>query len=104
MFSMLYTTTGSEEEAEKISSELLEKRLVACANIFPIRSMYWWKGEIEKENEFAIIFKTKTELLKAAMGTVKELHSYEVPCLICYESVQGDEGYLNWITEETRKD
>lgn len=103
MFSMLYTTTGSEDEAEKISNKLLERRLVACANIFPIRSMYWWKGEIEKEQEFAIIFKTRTELLDEAMAAIKELHSYEVPCLMCYEYVQGDRDYLNWISEETRR-
>lgn len=103
MFSMLYTTTGSEEEAEKISNGLLERRLVACANIFPIRSLYWWKGEIEKSQEFAIIFKTRTELLKDAMAAIKELHSYDVPCLMCYEYVLGDKDYLNWIDEETKK-
>jgi periplasmic divalent cation tolerance protein len=103
MFSMLYTTTGSEEEAEKISNELLERRLAACANIFPIRSMYWWKGEIERSREFAIIFKTRTELLTDAMAAIKEQHSYEVPCLMCYEYVQGDKDYLSWIEEETKK-
>lgn len=103
MFSMLYTTTGSEDEAEKISNKLLERRLVACANIFPIRSMYWWKGEIEKEQEFAIIFKTRTELLDEAMATIKELHSYEVPCLMCYECTRGDRDYLDWILEETKR-
>lgn len=103
MFSMLYTTTGSEDEAEKISNKLLERRLVACANIFPIRSMYWWKGEIEKEQEFAIIFKTRTELLDEAMAAIKELHSYEVPCLMCYEYTRGDRDYLNWISEETKR-
>jgi periplasmic divalent cation tolerance protein len=103
MFSMLYTTTGSEEEAEKISNGLLERRLVACANIFPIRSLYWWKGEIERSQEFAIIIKTRTELLKDAMAAIKELHSYEVPCLMSYECVLGDKDYLNWIDEETKK-
>jgi len=104
MYSMLYTTTGSEEEAEKISNELLEQKLVACANIFPIRSLYLWKGEIEKTREFAIIFKTRTKLLKEAMAAVKRLHSYEVPCLVCYEYVLGDKNYLDWISEETGKD
>ncbi len=103
MFSMLYTTTGSEEEAERISSELLEQRLVACANIFPIRSKYWWEGRIEKDEEFAIIFKTRTALLKEAMAVIRGLHSYEVPCIICYEYVQGDGRYLDWIAEETKK-
>jgi periplasmic divalent cation tolerance protein len=103
MFSMLYTTTGSEEEAERISNELVEQRLVACANIFPIRSIYRWEGKIEDSEEFAIIFKTRTELLKDAMAAIREMHSYEVPCLISYEYVDGDKSYLDWITEETEK-
>jgi periplasmic divalent cation tolerance protein len=103
MFSMLYTTTGSEEEAERISNELLERRLVACANIFPISSMYWWKGRIEKAGECAIIFKTRTELLEDAMAAVRQLHSYDVPCLVSYECIQGDKDYLDWIAGETRK-
>jgi periplasmic divalent cation tolerance protein len=65
--------------------------------------MYWWKGEIEGSQEFAIIFKTRTELLNDAMAAVKELHSYKVPCLMCYEYVLGDKDYLNWIQEETKK-
>ena len=103
MFSMLYTTAGSEEEAERISKELLERRLVACANIFPISSMYWWKGEIEKAEEYAIIFKTRSKLLRDAIATVKQLHSYEIPCLVSYECTGGNEEYLNWISDETRE-
>ncbi len=102
MFSMLYITTGSREEAESISKRLLEQRLVACANMFPISSMYWWKGEIESAEEYAVVFKTRTELLDDAMGSIKQLHSYDVPCLVSYECFRGDKDYLNWITEETR--
>lgn len=102
MFSMLYTTTGSEEEAERISRGLLEQRLVACANIFPIHSLYWWQGRIEDAGEFAIIFKTRTGLLKEAMAAVKRRHSYEVPCLMSYEYVAGDKDCLKWITAETK--
>lgn len=103
MYSMLYTTTSSEDEAKSISNELLEQRLVACANVFPISSLYWWEGKIEKAEEFAIIFKTKTELLKDAMATVKRLHSYDTPCIVCYECVLGDNDYLNWIDQETKR-
>ncbi len=103
MYSMLYTTVGSKEEAERISNKLLEQRLVACANIFPIHSMYWWKGEIQKDDELAIVFKTRTSLLRDAMATIRKLHSYEVPCLMCYEYILGDKDYLEWIDENTEE-
>lgn len=103
MFSMIYTTTGSSQEAERISSELLEKRLVACANIFPVRSLYWWEGKIERSEETAVIFKTRTALLDDAIETVKRVHSYETPCIVCYKMEKGHQTYLDWIAAETRE-
>ena len=45
-----FITTAENEEAQKIANALLEKRLIACANIVKeISSSYWWKGKIEKE-------------------------------------------------------
>lgn len=101
MFSMIYMTTGSNGEAEKISNTLLERRLAACANIFPIDSRYWWKDKIEKDNEVAVILKTRTELLDRAIETIKQLHSYEVPCIVSYEIKTGYQPYLDWIGVET---
>ena len=102
-FIIIYITNPTKEEAKKIALHLLEKKLIACANIYPSNSMYWWEGKIENEDELAIIFKTRTELLDEAMALVKELHSYDVPCLMSYEYTLGDKDYLNWIAEETKK-
>ena len=55
---LIYITCKDEEEAVKISKHLLEKRLIACSNMHPIRSMYWWQGKIQDEKEFVIIAKT----------------------------------------------
>ncbi|MFQ5906329.1 MAG: divalent-cation tolerance protein CutA [bacterium] len=104
MFSIIYTTTDSDQEAEKISKELLEKRLVACANIFPINSLYWWQGKIERSGEVAVIFKTRTELLDSAIEAIRQLHSYEVPCIVAYEMTTGHQAYLDWIETETGKE
>ena len=48
------TTVESRQDAEKIASELVEKRLAACVQIIgPITSIYRWKGQIEKATESA---------------------------------------------------
>ena len=101
MFSMLYSTTDSEESAERISTDLLERRLAACANIIPIRSMYLWKGRIERAKEFAIILKTRKELVDEAMTSIRRMHGYEKPCIVSYDMEKGDKDYLDWIVEET---
>ena len=98
------TTTDRREEAEDIAKRLVEKRLVSCAQIFgPIKSIYWWKGNIEETKEWMIFFKTKRKLFKEVESAIKELHSYEVPEIIAVPIVEGSRDYLKWIEEETQK-
>jgi len=48
MFSIIYITAGDMAEARKIGRTLVEERLAACANIFPITSIFRWKGNIDE--------------------------------------------------------
>ncbi len=95
---LIYITCKDKEEAKKISKALLEKRLIACSNMFPIESMYWWKGKIEEDNEVAIIAKTKDKNYNKIKEEVKKLHSYEVPCILKLESVANID-YDKWVDE-----
>ncbi len=97
MFIFVYMTAGSEEEAVKIARYLLEKRLIACANIFPIRSMYWWEGKIEDDREFAIIAKTRADKFKDLKEEVKRIHSYTTPCICSFVVEEGLREFLDWI-------
>ncbi len=99
MFSIVYITAGDIEEARNIGKKLVEERLAACANIFPITSVYRWKENIEEANEFGIIVKTKTDKVNAIEERIKEIHSYEVPCVISLKMDEGSAGYLKWIAE-----
>ncbi len=57
-FVFIHITNPSKNHAEKIATHLLKKKLIACANLFPIKSFYWWKGRIEESNEYVLIAKT----------------------------------------------
>lgn len=97
MFSIIYITAGDLEEARKIGKNLIEERLAACVNIFPITSIFRWKDAIDEANEFGMIVKTKTSRVKEIEEKVKELHSYEVPCVVTFDIVSGSAEYLEWI-------
>ncbi len=99
MFSIIYITAGSRKEAIDIGKKLVEERLAACANIFPIASIYRWKDKIEEADEFGMLVKTKTEKVKDVERRVKEIHSYEVPCVVSFRLDEGSEDYLKWINE-----
>ena len=80
----LLTTTTSIEEASRIARVLVRERLAACANIIPrISSVYRWDGEVQEEEETMLVIKTTATQLDALEARVVELHSYDVPELLC---------------------
>ncbi|MFQ5986015.1 MAG: divalent-cation tolerance protein CutA [Thermoplasmata archaeon] len=101
MYAMLYLTAGTEAEARSIVLRLVEEGLVACGNIFPIRSIYRWKGQIAEQREVAVIMKTRRERVEQAIAAAREAHSYDVPCVVAYAMETGSEEYLRWIDEST---
>ena len=100
-FHILYVTHASEEEARRVSKTLLDARLIACANILPIQSLYWWQGEIEEGQEWVSILKTSASRLQDAVQAVEDLHPYDVPCVMQME-VRANDAYERWIEAETR--
>ncbi len=99
MHNFVYITASSKEEAEKIAKHLLEKKLAACVNIFPIESYFWWEGKIEKADEYAMIVKTRAEKFAELRDEVKKVHSYSVPCICAIPIERGLKEFLDWIDE-----
>lgn len=100
---IVITTTSNKAEAEKIASALLELKICACIQIFPIVSMYHWKGKIEKSAEFQLLIKTTKRCYEKIEKEIKNLHSYETPEIIYTDIKGGSFEYLNWIDCETIK-
>ena len=101
MFSSIIISFPDESSARSLTRILLERRLVACSNIYPIESAYWWKGEIEETKEWMAEFKTQSRLFTEIEKTVKKLHPYENPCIIAHSIASGSKDYLEWIKEST---
>jgi periplasmic divalent cation tolerance protein len=96
----VYITVKDKEEGKKIARQLLEKRLIACANIIEnIASLYWWKGEIQEEEEAVIIAKSSSEKFPEIELEVRSCHSYECPCIISWPIINGSDDYLKWLKE-----
>jgi periplasmic divalent cation tolerance protein len=100
-FILVYITNPNASEARKLASALLERRLAACANFFPIRSTYLWKGKARNSREVVSILKTRAENWERLKTEVQRLHPYEVPCIIKIP-VQANRSYEDWIRSETR--
>ena len=93
------TTVSSEEEAAKIGSALLERRLVACVQtIGPITSRYRWQDKLEEEREWQLLAKTEAGLYEEVEEAIRALHSYEEPEILAIPVLSGSKGYLDWIS------
>ena len=104
MHCIVLVTAKNTQEAKKIAKKLLEAKLIACANVIKdIESHYWWKEKIERSNEVMLVLKTKRDLFKKVVKTVKMMHSYDVPEIIALEIINGYNPYLQWIDESLKK-
>lgn len=103
MFATVLVTTPDLGTTERISRALIEKRLTACANYFPVRSMYVWERELERAEEYLLLLKVRSSDFAAVTEEIVRLHPYEVPCIVKYEIEDGFVPYLNWIKDSTER-
>lgn len=100
-FVVAYITFPDMEQANRLSQHLLSKRLIACANCFPIKSSYWWKGKIEQADEVVCLVKTAKDNWERLKSEVKAEHPYETPCIMRIDA-QANREYEDWIGAETK--
>jgi len=101
-YCFIYATAGSSKEAKRIGRCLVEERLAACVNIFPIQSIYRWGGKVERAREVVLIAKTNKKLVEKITRRIRELHSYEVPCIVSFNIERGFKKFLRWIDESAK--
>lgn len=100
----IYVTCPDRETARRIARALLERQLVACANLLPVESLYRWEGAIEEAQEVAMFLKTRRENVDEVARAVAELHPYDVPCAVAFELGGGHAPYYAWIDGETARE
>lgn len=101
-FVQVITTVSEKKYAERLTKEILDKRLGPCVQIMgPFKSVYRWKGRIEKTLEWACLIKTRKTLYKKVETAIKKIHPYEVPEIIAIPIIKGSKDYLKWLFDET---
>jgi len=99
---LIMTTVGSEDQGIQIAQAVVERGQAACVNIIKhIRSIYRWKGEIWDDDEYLLLIKTRESLFPAVRETIRSLHSYELPEVLCVPVSRLDERAQGWIMDTT---
>lgn len=100
-FLLIYVTHPSKPEAAKITGELINKRIIACANYIPVSSVYHWEWFPTNADEIVTIYKTRPENWELVKSVVESLHKYEIPCIMKFPLIEANEAYEKWIYDET---
>jgi periplasmic divalent cation tolerance protein len=92
------STVADVAAAERLSRELVERRLVACATSVPgVTSVYRWQGRVQQDAEVLLFLKTTAGRMAELERAFAELHPYEVPELIALEPAHVAAPYLAWL-------
>ena len=95
---LFYIPVGTSAEAKLLGEQAIGMQLAACANIFPIDSVFQWLGEVQHEKEFVLILKTLPSHKLSLKEWIRSAHTYEVPCIISWEVDVNDE-YGQWMKD-----
>lgn len=97
-FIEIHWTSGSLDEARKVSRYLAQERLIACAQIIPwIESVYLWNNQLETAQESKIIFKTILDNYEKIKEIINQNCSYQIPEITYFTIQGGNEEYLDWM-------
>ncbi len=97
---LVFCSCASEDEAKRLATTLVERRLAACVNILPaMSSVYRWEGAVQTATEHLLLIKTLEEHAARVAEALVELHSYDLPEVITVPITGGSETYLAWICE-----
>ena len=98
---IVQTHTNKKQVYEDISRLLIEKKVVACVNIYPSAlSIYRYNNEIVEDNEYLVHVKTTSDKFTEIRKIIERLHNYETPEIISLEILESNEKYLKWIEDE----
>lgn len=101
---IIITTTDTQEEAEKLSCLLVEKKIAACVQVSTIKSYYMWQQKFEKSDEYILHIKTDESMYDKIENLILKNHSYDLPEIIAIPICKGYSKYFKWMNENIKTD
>ena len=98
---LIYSTFEKHQEALQMAKQLLENKVIACANINHAHtSVYEWQGKVCEGREVAVWFKTPDALCEQAQQRIKDLHPYECPCIFVVDVESVTKKFDKWMQDQ----
>lgn len=98
---LVTTTVEDAEDAKMLADSIVNARLAACAHLEPTRSVYWWGGAVQDDQEWKVEFKTPAHRVAELQQAILDQHTYKTPQVIVTPIIGGSPAYLQWLSTET---
>ena len=100
MSALIWCPFADEASAAAAAAQLLDERLIACANILPpMRSLYSWQGERGEAVEVAVLFKTDAALLDKAIARLTSIPPYDTPAITGWRADAAAPATTAWLAD-----
>lgn len=95
---LVLSTVPDSDCARHVARTLVGEGLAACVNVVPgLLSVYQWQGAVEEAQELLLLIKCSRSAAAAVQKRLKDLHPYELPEILMFESTAGLPAYLEWV-------
>ena len=102
-FIIIYVTYRTLKDARLVSLHLLERKLIAGSNIFPISSFFWWQGNVTEDGEYVSLFMTRKENWSLVCAEIRKMHPYDIPAMIRFD-VSANPDLESWIARDSHQE
>jgi periplasmic divalent cation tolerance protein len=99
---IIISTFANEQTLRDFGREMIvQAKLCACINYTKVRSLYWWKSNLNDEEEFIALFKTTKKKAKELRSRIEKQHPYEIPEILEISVDRASKPYLEWVIGST---
>jgi periplasmic divalent cation tolerance protein len=95
---VVFTTVANDEQADQLAAAAVEANLAACVQTEAIRSTYRWQGQLEREQEIRLLFKTTRAAYPQLEKLILALHPYELPAIVALDVCEASAPFADWVT------
>ncbi len=96
----VYTTCNDADEARRLGKLMIEKKIAACVDTWPIQSMYYWEGKLEDRPQVMLMATTLEQKLQGAQDLIAENHRYSTPLIAGVDVRRINHDYKEWMVSQ----
>ncbi|MDE2031091.1 MAG: divalent-cation tolerance protein CutA [Patescibacteria group bacterium] len=88
------------EEAEKLGALIIENKIGACVDFWPIKSCYNWDGAFKCLSQIMLMVTTFESKIDSVTNIINDNHTYSVPLIAGVDVRRVNHPYKEWMMKE----